>query len=176
VLGDTVCFERRNPPLLRFTGRTRQFLSAFGEHLIGEEVEQAVARAASAIGADVVDFHVGPVFPPSAGTGGHHRYLVEFARPPRDVTSFAREVDMALCRINEDYQAHRAGDLTLRGPEVIPVRRGGFADWMRARGKLGGQHKVPRMDNSGRLTGELTEWFRGEAGDRRATASLAGVS
>jgi hypothetical protein len=171
VLGDTVCFERRDPPLLRFTGRTRQFLSAFGEHLIGEEVEGAVVQAASAIGADVVDFHVGAVFPDSAGAGGRHRYLVEFARPPRDVESFAREVDAALCRINEDYRAHRAGDLTLQGPEIVTVRRGGFADWMRSRGKLGGQHKVPRMDNSGRLTEELTGWFQGEASDRGAVST-----
>jgi hypothetical protein len=164
VLGDTVCFERRDPPLLRFTGRTRQFLSAFGEHLIGEEVERAVAQAAAVIGADVTDFHVGPIFPDSAGAAGHHCYLVEFAGPPQGVESFAREVDVVLCRINEDYRAHRARDLTLRGPEVVPIRRGGFADWMRSRGKLGGQHKVPRMDNSGRLTEELTDWFRGEAG------------
>jgi hypothetical protein len=176
VLGDTVCFERRDPPLLRFAGRTRQFLSAFGEHLIGEEVERAVAQAAAVVGADVVDFHVGPVFPSSAAAAGHHRYLVEFARPPRDVFSFARELDAALCRINEDYRAHRAGDLTLRGPEVVPVWRGGFADWMRSRGKLGGQHKVPRMDNSGRMTGELTDWFRREADDRRVAVCAAGVS
>ncbi len=175
-LGDTVCFERRDPPLLRFTGRTRQFLSAFGEPLIGEEVERAVAQAAAVAGTDVVDFHVGPVFPASTGAAGHHRFLVEFARPPGDVASFARELDAALCRINEDYRAHRAGDLTLRGPEVVPVRRGGFADWMRARGKLGGQHKVPRMDNSGRLTGELTEWFRGAAGDHRAAVPVVEVS
>jgi hypothetical protein len=171
VLGDTVCFEGRDPPLLRFTGRTRQFLSAFGEHLIGEEVERAVAQAAAAIGADVTDFHVGPIFPDSAGAAGHHRYLVEFARPPRGVESFAREVDAVLCRINEDYRAHRTGDLTLRGPEVVPIRRGGFADWMRSRGKLGGQHKVPRMDNSGRLTQELTDWFQGEASDRSAVST-----
>jgi hypothetical protein len=176
VLGDTVCFERRDPPLLRFTGRTRQFLSAFGEHLIGEEVERAVAQAAGAIGADVVDFHVGPVFPGPAGTAGHHRYLVEFARPQRDIGSFARELDAALCRANEDYRAYRAGDLTLRGPEVVPVRGGGFADWMRSRGKLGGQHKVPRMDNTGWLTEELTAWFRGETGDLCLAASPAGVS
>jgi hypothetical protein len=176
VLGDTVCFERRDPPLLRFTGRTRQFLSAFGEHLIGEEVERAVAQAASAISADVVDFHVGPVFPGSAGAAGWHRYLVEFARPPREVESFAQELDSALCRLNEDYRAHRAGDLTLRGPEVVSVRRGGFADWMRSHGKLGGQHKVPRMDNSGRLTEELTDWFRGEAGARRVAVAAAEVS
>jgi hypothetical protein len=176
VLGDTVCFERRDPPLLRFTGRTRQFLSAFGEHLIGEEVERAVAQAAAAIGAEVVDFHVGPVFPGPIGAVGHHRYLVEFVRPPRDVRGFMRELDAALRRMNEDYRAHRAGDLTLRGPEVIPVRRGGFADWMRARGKLGGQHKVPRIDNSGQLTQELMDWFRGEAADPREVLSAEGVS
>jgi hypothetical protein len=171
VLGDTVCFERRDPPLLRFTWRTRQFISAFGEHLIGEEVEQAVAQAASAIGADVVDFHVGPVFPDAAGASGRHRYLVEFARPARDVESFTRQVDAVLCRINDDYRAHRAGDLTLRGPEIVTVRRGGFADWMRSRGKLGGQHKVPRMDNSGHLTKELTDWFQGEASARGAVST-----
>jgi hypothetical protein len=176
VLGDTVCFERRDPPLLRFTGRTKQFLSAFGEHLIGEEVERAVAQAAAGVGADVIDFHVGPVFPGSAGGAGRHRYLVEFARPPGDAEPFAREVDAALCRLNEDYRAHRAGDLTLRRPEVIVVRRGGFADWMRSRGQLGGQHKVPRMDNSGRLTEELTGWFHGEAAGSRAGPAAAGVS
>jgi hypothetical protein len=163
VLGDTVCFERRDPPLLRFTGRTKQFLSAFGEHLIGDEVERAITQAAEATGADVVDFHVGPVFPDFAGAPGHHRYLVEFARSPWHLESFAGALDMALGRINEDYRAHRAGDLTMRAPEAVPVRRGGFADWMGSRGKLGGQHKVPRMDNSGRLTQELTDWFQSHA-------------
>jgi GH3 auxin-responsive promoter len=160
VLGDTVCFERRDPPLLRFTGRTRQFLSAFGEHLIGEEVERAVAQTAGTTDADVTDFHVGPVFPETAGMPGRHRYLVEFARGPHDVDAFARELDAALSRINEDYRAHRAGALTMLAPEVICVPRGSFAGWMRSRGKLGGQHKVPRLDNSGRLTEELTRWLQ----------------
>ena len=159
VLGDTVCFERRDPPLLRFTGRTRYFLSAFGEHLISEEVERAVAAAAEATGAAVVDFHVGPVFPDTPGGVGRHRYLVEFAEPPGDLGRFAQELDATLGRLNEDYQAHRAGDLTMRAPEVRPVRRGGFADWLRAQGKLGGQHKVPRMDNGGTLTQELSAYF-----------------
>lgn len=159
VLGDTICFERRDPPLLRFTGRTRQFLSAFGEHLIGEEVERAVARASERTGVDVIDFHVGPVFPHEASVPGHHRYLIEFAHPPDDVSSFARELDTALGFLNEDYRAHRIGDLTLRAPEVVPVPRGGFASWMRARGQLGGQHKVPRLDNSGRLTEDLFRWL-----------------
>jgi hypothetical protein len=159
VLGDTVCFERRDPPLLRFTGRTRYFLSAFGEHLISEEIERAVAVAAEVTAAAVVDFHVGPVFPATLAEVGRHRYLVEFAEPPADLERFARELDATLCRLSEDYGAHRAGDLTMRAPEVRMVRRGGFADWMRAQGKLGGQHKVPRMDNSGRLTEELSAYF-----------------
>jgi hypothetical protein len=159
VLGDTVVFERRDPPLLRFTGRTRYFLSAFGEHLISEEVERAVADAATATGAAVVEFHVGPVFPETPAAPGRHRYLVEFAEMPGDLARFTTALDTTLCRLNEDYAAHRHNDLTMRAPEVLAVRRGGFADWMRARGKLGGQHKVPRMDNSGTLTQDLLHFF-----------------
>jgi hypothetical protein len=161
VLGDTVVFERRKPPLLRFSGRTKYFLSAFGEHLISEEVERAVTEAAAATGCSAVDFHVGPVFPDNPTTPGRHRYLVEFARDVPDVGRFARELDAVLCRLNEDYQAHRQGDLTMLPPEVVAVRRGGFADWMRAHGKLGGQHKVPRMDNSGQITQEMSRFFAG---------------
>jgi hypothetical protein len=159
VLGDTVCFERRDPPLLRFTGRTRYGLSAFGEHLISEEIEKAVARAAEATSSAVVDFHVGPVFPDTPGLPGKHRYLVEFAEEPGDVAALAHHIDEALAGLNEDYAAHRAGDLTMLAPEVWPVPRGGFAKWMLARGKLGGQHKLPRMDTTGALTKELSSFF-----------------
>jgi GH3 auxin-responsive promoter len=158
-IGDTVCFERRDPPLFRFTGRTSYFLSAFGEHLIGEEVERAVAGAAEATGAAVTDFHVGPIFPDSPALAGRHRYLIEFAQPPADLQPFAAELDAILDRLNEDYRAHRAGGLALGVPEIIPVRRGAFAEWLRARGRLGGQHKLPRMDNTGRLTAELSDWL-----------------
>jgi hypothetical protein len=160
VLGDTICFEKRDPPLLRFTGRTKYFLSAFGEHLISEEVERAVAGAATATGAEVVEFHVGPVFPERAGARGRHRYLVEFARSPHDLARFTAELDAALCRANEDYAAHRQGDLTMLAPEVCPVPRGGFVNWLRSKGQLGGQHKVPRMDNTGTVTRELEQSFQ----------------
>jgi hypothetical protein len=76
-------------------------------------------------------------------------------------------LDAALGRLNEDYHAHRAGDLTMLAPEIWPVRRGGFADWLRSRGQLGGQHKVPRMDSTGQLTAEITAWLTA----RRATAN-----
>jgi hypothetical protein len=160
LLGDTVSFESKNPPLLRFTGRTKYFLSAFGEHLIQQEVDKAVAHAAAACGVDAVDHHVGPVFPSDPRKPGHHLYLVEFrGSPPADLGRFADELDRELCRLNEDYAAHRIGDLTMLRPEVRVVRPGGFAEWLRSKGKEGGQHKVPRMDNSGQITRELAEWF-----------------
>jgi hypothetical protein len=163
VLGDTVCFERREPPLLRFTGRTRYFLSAFGEHVISEEVEKAIARAASVTSTAVIDFHVGPLFPAMARGPGRHRWFVEFAETicPQALARFTWELDRALACLNEDYRAHRAGDLAMLAPLVCAVPRGGFADWMRARGRLGGQNKVPRMDNSGRITEEIASFFEG---------------
>jgi hypothetical protein len=160
LVGDTVAFESRNPPLIRFTGRTKYFLSAFGEHLISEEVERAVANACRATGVNQLDFHVGPVFPSDPRRSGHHLYLVEFAgSSPPDLAAFARELDADLSRLNEDYAAHRVGDLTMLAPEVRVVKRGGFDEWMKARGKFGGQNKVPRMDNSGKITGDLVAWF-----------------
>jgi hypothetical protein len=159
LIGDTICFESSDPPLFRFTGRTKHHLSAFGEHLIGEEIERAITQAADETGASLADFHVGPVFSVSGGGPGCHRYLVEFVRAPHDRKAFARILDETLCRINEDYQAHRAGDLTMRAPFVTPVNRGGFAAWMKSKGKLGGQHKLPRMDNTGQLTEEISRWL-----------------
>jgi hypothetical protein len=161
LVGDTVCFESREPPLLRFTGRTRYYLSAFGEHLISEEIERAVARAAEATDAEVSDFHVGPVFPEVPGAAGRHRYLVEFVRPPQRLGQFAEALDAALRQANRDYETHRRHDLGLGPPEVWPVPRHGFAGWLKSRGQLGGQHKVPRMDNAGRLTAELSQAFAG---------------
>jgi hypothetical protein len=159
LVGDTVAFERRNPPLIRFTGRTKYFLSAFGEHLISEEVEKAVAHACRVCGAFQLDFHVGPVFPSDPGKPGHHLYLIEFEGQAPDLKRFAAEIDQELDRLNEDYGPHRQGDLAMLMPEVRAVRRGGFDEWMKARGKYGGQNKVPRMDNSGKMTHDMAAWF-----------------
>jgi hypothetical protein len=160
VIGDTIAFESRDPPLLRFTGRTKYYLSAFGEHLISEEVEKAVAAAARNTHATVVDFHVGPVFPATPGGLGKHRYVVEFANDPPAAASFVRALDEHLCELNDDYRAHRTGGVGMDAPELLMVRRGAFADWMRSLGKLGGQHKVPRMDNTGRITSQMSDWMR----------------
>lgn len=160
LVGDTVIFESKTPPLIRFAGRTKNFLSAFGEHLIEEEVEKAVAFAAAESSVLTTDFHVGPVFPSTPTAPGHHLYLIEFRdAPPADLSMFAKILDAKLIELNEDYAAHRVGDLTMLAPSVQVVPAGGFAAWMKSRGKYGGQNKVPRMDNNGTMTRELANWF-----------------
>jgi hypothetical protein len=157
LIGDTVRFESRDPPLLTFTGRTRYTLSAFGEHVINEEVEAAVAAASEATGAAVRDWHVGPVFHEPLG---HHVFVVEFLRPPAALEAFLRRLDGELCRRNAHYQWFRAEGGGLPCPELLAAGAGSFDDWMRSRGQLGGQHKVPRMDSSGGLTAELVAFLR----------------
>ena len=152
IVGDTIRFVATDPPLIAFTGRTRYTLSAFGEHLISEEVEAAIATASTATSASVRDWHVGPVF---NGALGHHHFVVEFIRTPANLAAFRRELDAELCRRNADYQAHRIEGVGLPLPALTVAKPGGFEAWMRSRGKLGGQHKVPRMDNTGTRTAEI---------------------
>lgn len=157
IIGDTVRFESLDPPLLSFTGRTRYTLSAFGEHLINEEVEAAMASASSASRASVRDWHVGPVF---EGALGYHQYVIEFLETPDDPDRFRRLLDGDLSRRNADYLAHRAEGVGLPLPALVVAQAGAFNSWMRSRGKLGGQNKVPRMDGSGTLTHELVQFLR----------------
>ena len=146
-IGDTVKFVDLDPPRILVTGRTTYSLSAFGEHLIAEEIETAVATAAAAVAASVTDYTVAPVHPAKPGEVGHHLYVVEFAAPVSAAAcdAFGRTVDRTLCELNLDYAAHRAGDFGMHPPETRAVPPGTFAAWMKSRGKLGGQHKVPRI-------------------------------
>jgi hypothetical protein len=161
VLGDTVRFIDRDPPRLLVTGRTSYYLSAFGEHLIGEEIEDAVSGAAAALGVPVEDYSVGPVYPDESNPLGGHRYVVEFGGGPVDQAAqlrFGKEIDRRLKDRNEDYAGHRAEGFGLRDPEILVVPRGTFAAWMKHRGKLGGQHKVPRVLNDQTLFQDLLEF------------------
>ncbi len=158
VLGDTVRFVDRAPPRILVTGRTSYTLSAFGEHLIDEEIEKAVAEAAAAIGRRVVDYSVGAVYPETERDLGGHLYIVEFDAEVPDATAldaFARLVDDALAAGNDDYRVHRARGFALRAPRVDAVPPGTFAAWMKRRGQLGGQHKVPRIINDEELLRDL---------------------
>jgi hypothetical protein len=143
LLGDTVRFVDLHPPRLFVTGRTSYGLSAFGEHLTGEQIDRAVGAAAKAVGGHVVDYTVGPVFEGR----GHHLYLVEFqpSVPPERLPTFCSILDAQLAETNADYAEHRKGDFGMDPPQARVVPPGGFAAWMKARGKLGGQNKVPRV-------------------------------
>ncbi|MGE0715433.1 MAG: GH3 auxin-responsive promoter family protein [Alphaproteobacteria bacterium] len=157
VIGDTVRFVDRRPPRLLMTGRTSWSMSAFGEHLIGDEVERGVAAAARAIDADVTDFAMMAVFPEPGSTLGRHRWVVELARPapPDAIRRFAATLDAELSVINDDYRAHRLAGIGMAPPEVVAVPPGFFAAWMKARGRLGGQNKVPRIVNDPALADDL---------------------
>lgn len=149
VIGDTVRFVSTKPPRLFITGRTSYTMSAFGEHLIGEEVEDAVTRAAAAQNLTINDFSMGAVFPQKQGDLGGHLFVVEFDPMPNAdaLAKFATAIDQRLSSLNDDYRAHRAEGFGLKAPEVRAVRAGTFARWMKSRGRLGGQNKVPRIIN-----------------------------
>lgn len=160
VIGDTVRFVSTNPHRILITGRTSYSMSAFGEHLIGEEIEDAVAAAAQQIGAAVTDFSMGAVFPEKQGDLGGHLYVIEFAQSPLPaaIVQFASALDDTLKRRNDDYRAHRAEGFGMKPPEVRAVPPGTFAAWMKSRGRLGGQNKVPRIINDQDLFGTLREF------------------
>ena len=162
MIGDTLRFIERAPPRILITGRTSYTLSAFGEHLIDEEIETAVAAAAGAIDAAVVDYSVGALVPELSGELGQHLYVVEFAEAPPGgaaVEAFARTLDAELSATNEDYEAHRAGGYGLKPPQVHAVPSGRFAAWMKSRGQLGGQHKVPRIITDPELFRHLRDFM-----------------
>jgi hypothetical protein len=167
LIGDTVRLVSRDPPRLLVTGRTAYSLSAFGEHLIGEEIEEAVSRAAAAIGAEVVDYSVGAVFPAGPGDLGGHLYVVEFfERVPDEAarTAFAAAIDNFLSETNEDYAAHRAGGFGMKPPAILVMKEGGFAAWMKSRGRYGGQNKVPRIINDREVFAGLRNFAQGFPG------------
>lgn len=149
VVGDTVRFVSMDPPRVLITGRTSYMLSAFGEHLIGEEVEAAVAAAAHRAGIAVTEFSVGPVHAATAGEIGHHLYVLEPGTAPGDpgglADRLAAAIDADLKARNADYAAHRTEGVGIGAPVVQIAPQGTFRAWMRLRGKLGGQNKVPRV-------------------------------
>jgi hypothetical protein len=163
VLGDTVRFVARDPLRLQITGRTRHFVNAFGENVIVEEVERAIARACTATGADVVEFTVAPRYPSQAEARGGHEWFVEFRRPPQDLAEFVRLVDTTLMDLNHDYHTKRAGAVGMLPPDLTSLPPGTFYGWMHTVRKLGDQHKVPRVTNDRRIAEQLTRCHVGGA-------------
>jgi hypothetical protein len=146
-IGDTIKFTSINPYRIKISGRTKHFINAFGEEVIIENAETAIAKACNATGAIIENFTAAPVFL-EKGKRGSHEWLIEFKTKPEDLQVFARILDESLREVNSDYDAKRNHDLALTGPRVHSVKGGTFYNWMKKRGKLGGQNKVPRLFNS----------------------------
>jgi hypothetical protein len=146
LLGDLVRFTSLDPYKIQVAGRTRHFINAFGEEVIVENAEEALAAACRATGAEVHDFTAAPVFFSQEGNGAHE-WIVEFARYPSSLEAFTQALDRKLQAINSDYEAKRAKGIALRSPIVRSVEPDTFYKWMKSRGKLGGQNKVPRLYN-----------------------------
>ncbi len=154
LIGDTVRFTQTNPYKFIISGRTKSFINAFGEELVVDNAEQGLARACAATGAEVMEYTAAPVFMDAEGHC-RHQWLVEFAKEPADKAAFAQMLDKALQDINSDYEAKRFKNITLQPLELITARSGLFNDWLKSRGKLGGQHKVPRLSNDRKIIDEL---------------------
>lgn len=145
-IGDTVRFTSVHPYRVTISGRTKHFINAFGEELIIENAERAVAVACRETGAEIKDYTAAPVYM-DGGKRGSHEWVVEFSKAPKDLCTFAAVLDQTLRDNNSDYDAKRSYDLVLGPPIVHVAPEGTFYGWMRSRGKLGGQHKVPRLSN-----------------------------
>ena len=156
IIGDTIRFTSTNPYKFVISGRTKSFINAFGEELIVDNAEQGLAYACQQTGAQVLEYTAAPVFM-DANAKCRHQWLIEFASAPTDITAFAHLLDQKLQEINSDYEAKRYKDITLQPLEIVVARQGLFNDWLKQKGKLGGQHKVPRLSNSREHIEELIE-------------------
>jgi len=154
LIGDTIRFTCLNPFRFHISGRTKHFINAFGEELIIENAEGALQTACLATGATIRDYTAGPVFL-TAGSKGCHEWLIEFEHKPKDQALFNRLLDQKLRDLNSDYDAKRQKDLALVAPLVHVMPDGTFYNWMKKRGKLGGQNKVPRLANERKFVEEI---------------------
>jgi len=153
-IGDTIKFTSKFPYRIKISGRTKHFMNAFGEEIIVENAETAIARACELTGAVIDNFTAAPIYL-KEGKKGRHEWIVEFKVPPTDPDQFARILDETLRSINSDYDAKRAHNLALDEPKVHSAGEGTFYNWMKRRGKLGGQNKVPRLANSREYVDEI---------------------
>ena len=154
LIGDTVEFTSTAPYRIRITGRTKHFINVFGEEVMVDNAESALRRACDLTGAEVAEFTVAPVFMEGRSKGAHE-WVVEFQQEPASRAVFTEALDKALQEVNSDYEAKRFKNTTLQAPRLSPVPPGTFFRWMEGRGKIGGQHKVPRLYNDRTFADEL---------------------
>ena len=154
LIGDTIQFTETNPYRLKVSGRLKHYINAFGEELIVDNSDHAIAIACEKTGAIVNDYTAAPVYF-SADANGAHEWLIEFEKQPDSLAVFNELLDAALKSLNSDYEAKRHKNIALQQPIIHAMRKGTFAEWLRSKGKLGGQHKVPRLSNERVLLEEI---------------------
>jgi hypothetical protein len=148
-IGDTIEFTSTNPYLFRLTGRTKQFINAFGEELIVDNADRALDEACRFTGAKITEYTAAPIFFGDKNNGAHE-WLIEFETPPASLQLFTEKLDECLMRLNSDYEAKRSYNLSLNLPVVKVLEKGVFYEWMKQREKAGGQNKVPKLSNDRR--------------------------
>ncbi|MCK0155983.1 GH3 auxin-responsive promoter family protein [Cellulophaga sp. F20128] len=153
-IGDTVRFTSISPYRIKITGRTKHHINVFGEELIIENTEEALKNVCMKTGAQIKDYTVAPIFMKGKEKGAHE-WIIEFRKEPKDIAHFTELLDNALKSLNSDYEAKRYNNSTLKMPEVHIARQDLFYDWLKNRGKLGGQHKIPRLSNTRNYLEEL---------------------
>ena len=147
MIGDTIKFTSKNPYKFIITGRTKYFINAFGEELIMDNAEKGLAEACKVTDALISDYTAAPIYM-DTNAKCRHQWLIEFTKEPKSISEFAAILDKKLQEINSDYEAKRFHDITLQPLEIIVARKGLFNDWLKNKGKLGGQHKIPRLSNN----------------------------
>ncbi|MBU0697218.1 MAG: GH3 auxin-responsive promoter family protein [Bacteroidetes bacterium] len=154
MIGDTVKFTSNNPYRLKITGRTKHFINAFGEELIIDNAEKALSKACLDTGAQIRDYTACPIYF-NENECGAHEWIIEFEKKPKEFERFIDILDNTLREVNSDYDAKRFKDMALRRPKVHIANDGTFYNWLKNKGKLGGQHKVPRLANERKYVDEL---------------------
>ena len=155
-IGDTVKIESLEPLRISIAGRTKHYINAFGEELMVDNADKAIARVSKEMNAPVLNYTAAPVY---AGdrSRGRHEWLIEFEREPDNRAAFAHNLDQALQSLNSDYQAKRAGGIFLDELTIVSGRKGIFDDWLASTGKLGGQRKIPRLSNTRQFMDPMLE-------------------
>jgi hypothetical protein len=156
MIGDTIRFSSLQPVKFKITGRTRHFINAFGEEIIIDNAEYALRKACSGTNAEITEYTAAPVFM-GEGEKARHQWLIEFSRQPDNPDFFIELLDNALKSVNSDYEAKRYKNLALHPPEVISMECGTFYRWLKMKGRLGGQNKVPRLSNDRKIVEEIMQ-------------------
>lgn len=157
ILGDTVKFISLAPHRIKITGRTRHFINVFGEEVIVENTDKALMIACNKTNSEIIDYTVAPIFMKD-GKSGAHEWLIEFSKAPEKIQEFAIKLDEELKKLNSDYEAKRFKDMVLRFPVVQNSGAKTFHKWLKSKGKLGGQNKVPRLSNNREILEEILKF------------------